>query len=197
MKTMKRILSAGIFITVVATLFSCSSSVEIAKRRYSPGFYVHVSGKSNAPQTSRHGNRQAVIPAEATAEKAAPVIVSAPAEIAETKEQPSENTGRSVIAKTKIHKKAAVASLIKEEAAPVIEKENIQRRAENESLAGKKPAGTSANKVVLIILCFLIPWLAVGLTTDWDIRVLYNLLWTLLFIIPGIIHALIVVSKEG
>ena len=51
---------------------------------------------------------------------------------------------------------------------------------------------------LLYVLCFFIPWLAVGLATDWDMKtVLINLLWTLLCGIPGIIHAIIVVGRNS
>ncbi|MFK8038018.1 MAG: YqaE/Pmp3 family membrane protein [Crocinitomicaceae bacterium] len=50
---------------------------------------------------------------------------------------------------------------------------------------------------LLYVLCFFIPFLAVGLATDWDIKALIiNLILTALCGIPGIIHALIVVSKN-
>ena len=49
---------------------------------------------------------------------------------------------------------------------------------------------------LLYVLCFFIPVLAVGLATDWDVnKVLINLLLTLLCVIPGIIHAFIVVKE--
>ncbi|MBK9190441.1 MAG: YqaE/Pmp3 family membrane protein [Crocinitomicaceae bacterium] len=63
------------------------------------------------------------------------------------------------------------------------------------SKAESKSAGPSRG--VLFILCFLIPWLAVGLATDWDLMPLvFNLLWSLTCI-GGIIHALIVVNREA
>lgn len=50
--------------------------------------------------------------------------------------------------------------------------------------------------IVLFILCFIFPPLAVGLATDWDTEiVIYNILWTLLCGFPGIIHALIIVGR--
>lgn len=50
--------------------------------------------------------------------------------------------------------------------------------------------------IVLFILCFIFPPLAVGLVTDWDTEiVIYNILWTLLCGFPGIIHALIIVGR--
>ncbi|MBK6526190.1 MAG: YqaE/Pmp3 family membrane protein [Crocinitomicaceae bacterium] len=48
-----------------------------------------------------------------------------------------------------------------------------------------------------MVLCFFIPWLAVGLATDWDLKpLIFNLLWSLTCI-GGIIHALVVVSREA
>lgn len=56
---------------------------------------------------------------------------------------------------------------------------------------------TTANRGLLFVLCFLIPWLAVGLATDWDVQiVIYNLLWSLTCI-GAIIHAIIVVNREA
>ena len=50
--------------------------------------------------------------------------------------------------------------------------------------------------IVLFILCFIFPPIAVGLATDWDTEiVIYNILWTLLCGFPGIIHALIIVGR--
>jgi uncharacterized membrane protein YqaE (UPF0057 family) len=61
----------------------------------------------------------------------------------------------------------------------------------------KKQKGEKPPIGLLYLLCFLIPVVAVGLATDWDVMpMVYNLLWTLLCGIPGIIHAIIVVSKN-
>lgn len=51
---------------------------------------------------------------------------------------------------------------------------------------------------LLYVLCFFIPWVAVGLATDWDVKtIIYNILWTLLCGIPGIIHAIIIVGRNS
>lgn len=52
--------------------------------------------------------------------------------------------------------------------------------------------------VLLFILCFVFPPIAVGLATNWDIEtVIYNIIWCVLCGVPGIIHALIVVSRNS
>ena len=50
---------------------------------------------------------------------------------------------------------------------------------------------------LLYLLCFIFPFIAVGIVTDWDITaVIVNILWTFLCGIPGIIHALIIVGRN-
>lgn len=51
--------------------------------------------------------------------------------------------------------------------------------------------------ILLYVLCFLLPPVAVGLVTDWNTNdVILNIILTCLCGLPGIIHALIVVSKN-
>ena len=67
-----------------------------------------------------------------------------------------------------------------------------EAKKSNSSKGGDVPIG------VLYLLCFLFPVLAVGLATNWDLMpMIYNILWTLLCGIPGIIHAIIVVKREA
>jgi uncharacterized membrane protein YqaE (UPF0057 family) len=48
---------------------------------------------------------------------------------------------------------------------------------------------------VLYVLAIIIPPLSVGLYTDWDTPTLWNLVFTLLGWIPGIVHAFIVLTR--
>jgi uncharacterized membrane protein YqaE (UPF0057 family) len=51
--------------------------------------------------------------------------------------------------------------------------------------------------ILLYILCFFLPPIAVGLATNWEEKTLIiSIILTLLCFIPGIIHALIVVSDN-
>ena len=48
--------------------------------------------------------------------------------------------------------------------------------------------------ILLVILCFIIPPIAVGLKTDWDLtKVIISILLSIFFWIPGVIYALLVV----
>jgi uncharacterized membrane protein YqaE (UPF0057 family) len=52
--------------------------------------------------------------------------------------------------------------------------------------------------ILFIILCFVLPPVAVGLATDWETSpVIISILLTMLCGLPGIIHAFIVCSEEG
>ena len=50
-----------------------------------------------------------------------------------------------------------------------------------------------ANKLLLVILAFLLPPLAVGLHSGLGKNFLINLILTIIFWLPGVIHALIVI----
>jgi uncharacterized membrane protein YqaE (UPF0057 family) len=47
----------------------------------------------------------------------------------------------------------------------------------------------------MYVLAVLLPWVAVGLHTNWSMSTVYNILWSFLFVIPGIIHAFIVLGR--
>jgi len=68
-------------------------------------------------------------------------------------------------------------------------------QSENPNWISKIKNVATPSKGVLIVLAIFIPFLAVGLKTDWSISVLWNLLWCCLGVLPGIIHALIIVTK--
>ena len=66
----------------------------------------------------------------------------------------------------------------------------IHTKLKEAKLSGAKP-----DKVVIYVLCVIIPPLAVGLWTDWQMPTVWNILWTLLWWVPGVIHAFIVVTR--
>lgn len=56
-------------------------------------------------------------------------------------------------------------------------------------------AGATTNKLLMVIVAFLLPPLAVGLKEGIGTSFIINLVLTLLFWLPGFIHALIVVLR--
>jgi len=62
----------------------------------------------------------------------------------------------------------------------------------------KKALKNDVPIVLLYILCFFLPFLAVGIATNWDLTaVVINLILCFLFWFPGIIHAIIVVGRNS
>ena len=55
--------------------------------------------------------------------------------------------------------------------------------------------GNDMNKVLLVIIAFFIPPLAVGLKEGIGTSLLINIILTILFWLPGFIHALIVILR--
>ncbi len=77
-------------------------------------------------------------------------------------------------------------------------KEVASSKSMNSTKIVKKALKNDMPKGLLYLLCFLMPWLAVGFATDWDIKtVIINILWTFLCGIPGIIHAIIIVGRNS
>lgn len=56
-------------------------------------------------------------------------------------------------------------------------------------------AGVTTNKLLMVIVAFLLPPLAVGLKEGLGTSFIINVVLTLLFWLPGFIHALIVVLR--
>ena len=66
------------------------------------------------------------------------------------------------------------------------------------AMADAKTAQLGGDKepsIGLYILAILLPPLAVGLYTDWGMPTLFNLIFTLFGWLPGVVHALIVLTR--
>ena len=77
------------------------------------------------------------------------------------------------------------------------EKVQVVKAVRQVKKAAKRGDADGIPTVVLFILAVLLPPIAVGLVTDWDLEeTLINVGLTFLCWLPGIVHALIVVSRE-
>lgn len=73
------------------------------------------------------------------------------------------------------------------------EKKRLFNMAYNQINQAQKN-GTEVDKVLLYVLAVFIPPVAVGLHTNWETTpVLINIILTLLFVFPGIVHAFYVI----
>ncbi len=189
------------FILAVAVLVSASliTSCSIEKRHYMSGY--HVEWKNNNEKsntvTAQQDKTQTVAKNETVAftdeQITAPVIENTTQNAVVT-DVTSENTDVVVNSQTsKINTVVADHDAAKQE---VTVKNNTK---ESVKVAAKQTQNSPADDVpkgLLIVLCFLLPWLAVGLATNWEVKpLIINLLWCLTCI-GGIIHALIVVNRE-
>ena len=102
----------------------------------------------------------------------------------------SETINTTKIEKVKLAMRAPKASSSKEVASA--KKTMASTKLVKKALKDEVPT------ILLYVLCFFIPFLAVGLATDWDVTaVVINLLLCFLFFLPGVIHAIIVVGRNS
>ena len=80
------------------------------------------------------------------------------------------------------------------DALPAKEKTKLIELAVNDAKAAQA-LGKADASVGLYILAVLIPPVAVAIYTDLGMPTVWNILWTLLGYIPGVIHAFIVLSR--
>lgn len=184
---------------VCAILFSsCSSKFGLMKRRYTKGYHVEIAKHHKHKQASSKEDRQhkAVIKqqnsenvrvyAPAGAEniqhsEKSTVLASAPVQIPA---QTHKKNTRLSASRTPIHEQPSTVRSLPDNF--VAEKNTWRLDTGNRSAEG-------VNEVLLLILCILLPPVAVflfhgALTTDFWV----SLLLTILFFLPGIVFALLV-----
>ncbi|WP_066757355.1 YqaE/Pmp3 family membrane protein [Crocinitomix algicola] len=89
------------------------------------------------------------------------------------------------------------ASILKEDLKEIKKDLKSKKKQFRHKKVVAQSSDTSDDEILYYILAIVIPFLAVGLVTDWDIsQVIINILLCCLCGLPGIIHALIVVSKN-
>ncbi|MGV3640597.1 MAG: YqaE/Pmp3 family membrane protein [Adhaeribacter sp.] len=195
-------LRAFLFLLFVAQgLFSCSSREYFTFTGTNPEALSKVKPKV-APAAVAQAAPEAVLPVEAVKPGTAP----APVMTADAGPVAPIKAPRKASTKTE---SPVVASAIAQPVAPVVTgqqlseaREKIASMSKSERKALKKDlrqvigSGLQAdtNMVLLIILAILIPPLAVGLKEGITSRFWISLLLTLLFFIPGMIYALLVVT---
>jgi len=199
MKT-KNIILAGFFLMFMAILMSCGTSVDIAKRQFNNGYYVHIN-------TQKHS-----APAVVTSKEELPVRVennknlvsldAAQADIVISSKEEVVFNENSLSASVETKHPALISRKVED--AVVLEKvvsiENNQLESPKRTYFSKRidrissrfTLGGDAPTIVLILLCLFLPFIAVGIVDDWGTRFLISLLLTLLFWIPGVIYAFIV-----
>lgn len=191
----KFLLPVAAVLTVAVFFASCS----MEKRHYRPGY--HVEWKNNKT-TSATGTEQTSVNTNETTTAVqsfqSPVTVE---NAAAPQQTPAAAPAPVTVVKSKsvIAKSAAVNSVVEKSNTVnnVSAVKSILKKADK-NMTQSQPKKGGPSKGLLIVLAILIPWLAVGLATDWDVKpVVICLLLGFLFCLPGIIYAIIVVNREA
>lgn len=192
---MKKVLLLGGAIMVM--LSSCT----MQKCVYNKGFYVDW---FDAPSFKKSEKMKIQEEKEILAEMSvgtSPVLATAEIETASVSEvqvaPAMEAVKHTSMATPKVALKNMQAPVQSIMASNVSKKEIKDAVKEIKKAVKLESTGGSLPTWALYLLCFIIPPVAVGFATDWDInKVLINVLWCLLCGIPGLIHALIIVSRS-
>lgn len=186
----KIILAAAAIAVTVFTISSCS----VEKRHYMKGYHIEWFGHDNkAPQ---HEQTAAPVKHSENTEAVAVVTnedIQAPAQVAPAPAPAQQSFTPAAAAKAV--KKAAAKTAEANQAVNTV-KNAVVKQAVKNAAKSQKPA-SAPDKGLLIVLAILIPWLAVGLATDWDVKTVVINLLLCLTCIGGIIHAIIVVNKNA
>lgn len=207
-----------VMVSLIGFLYSCSTSNSVvsnrlvSKRKYTDGF--HYNGKVNAKSSDNVAiseektatktilfteDAKSLNPVEEVSkiEKNESVVltenvvstVATESTLVSTKKESTSNNKSTLVNSSE--KQNTIQKTVKQDV-----KANKNSKAEIRKALKEHKAGDDA--ILYIILCILIPFVAVGLATDWDLtKTLICLLLCCLFWLPGIIYAFIICSKEG
>jgi len=204
---MKKTINSLSVLIIGLILFSCSTSNDVAgnfgiqKRKYTKGFSISKKKQFNTG-TSKFETEAIAINHTENSKKEninaieSKIFVKNNIEINTIKLSENLNTKTQTVSATQKYKQINLTTLkdvssLNETFKPSkIIKSKIKK-------VFKKQSPASDDIIIYYLLAFFIPFLAVGLVTDWDVsQVVLNLLLTILCVIPGIIHAFIVVRDN-
>jgi uncharacterized membrane protein YqaE (UPF0057 family) len=187
-------LAAGVAASIIIT--SCS----VEKRHYTSGYSIQWnSKKGNISATEASYVAKQTPKAESKKVVGNKVAVEAPVEQAAITSNTTTKTlvasaNKTVYAPVAKTKNNSFENTVTNNNAKIVEKV----AAANTAKAPVKGEGADIPVWGYILLAIFLPWLAVGFATNWDVlkTVIGVILW-LLFWIPGIIYAFIILAMEG
>ena len=202
MKT-QNLFSLGIITVVALILTSCGTSIDIAKRHFNDGYYIHVN--KNKPVVKKN---EMVLENK---ENDLNLTVSEKVSVAENQIKiesislKTENVNDNAMAvassdnKPLFSKKKAFAINAAEDNSVNRVKTDFgfrkhfsNAKKESELQRHHSSQGSDVPAIILILLCLFLPFIAVGIVDNWGTRFLISILLTILFWIPGVIYAFIV-----
>lgn len=190
----------NLFLLALTIVFlgSCSTQFQITKKQHSAGYYVSITN-NNSKVSFKETNNQANFNIIETETKELNNLKIADASI---KKVESTNISINEVfeSKTNSVKTSSDNQLNKLDAQEI--KSNIKsNKKEFKSLLKKAKnsdlSDSELMEILLIILCIILPFIAVGIYTDWDlIKVLICLALCILFWLPGIIYAFLTIFDK-
>lgn len=215
MKTKKIMSKMLISLSLVGLLMSCSTSNEVVsngifqKRKYKKGWYINSNDKIAKKSIKEEGKNNSIVKEEVNDEIAQIPVIKLKEKQLSTNETNVVLISKEYLKENKVSPndkididKTLLASNNENNAINVltpleIVKYSVESMNKQKEINKKSQTKSGGIKILLIILAFFIPFLASGIATGWkDLIWLYTLLWTLLFFLPGLIHAIIVISKN-
>jgi len=193
-KILLSIVAASVFVA------SCNTSLTVQKKQHSNGYYVSLSTTEKKDQKEENG-----VAVNKQDKKAVSKEVSASKKelsTAATQETSKSSQVSATVEKTAASQKAVVT---KEQTSTTTTSKTAKVKEVVKAVKAVKSAAKDANNnmddrsILLVILALLLSPLAVGLATNWNSRdlIINILLWVFCLGIGGIIHAFIVLSREG
>lgn len=197
------VISAALMLGACATSNDVVSGGVFTKRKHNKGYHVNLASRNKTSQkTEKESIAYAETPVAANEAIDAPVTYNAVTQDAVSITEPTREETKVVVAETPGSVKEAsetTASKTIQHYTKAEKKQIVQAAKEfkKQTKKAQKEGNSGPEPILLYILCFIIPPVAVGLATDWETKpVIINIILTLLCGIPGIIHAIIVVSKN-
>ncbi|MDB9931490.1 YqaE/Pmp3 family membrane protein [Flavobacteriales bacterium] len=205
---MKKVLSIGLGLIFLA---SCSTSSDVAsnklfqKRKYKKGWHVNstrnVEEKTKVIQSDEIVESKSIeTKEEITYEQEVTSSAAVAQENVLTETADVVNAEESIKSKVvfQSREQLVVASEISN---PIVEGvvSSIEKDVftQNKNEKNKEDSSDDDMLILLYVLAVLIPFVAVGIVTDWDLEtVLINILLSILCYIPGVIHAFIIIRDR-
>lgn len=217
---MKRRLQRGLLaLSMLGLVASCSTTNDVAsnrgiqKRKYTKGYFIdfnHIKG-GNTQSEDNLAKNEDVNTDEVTRVEENSLVRSIEQEVVYVEEAQALPTVETVVVSSEnqavtAHDKTTSATeneiIEKVEVTELNEFTTPNKLTRNQRKSMKSAVTTTVNEssddaILYYILALLIPFLAVGLVTNWDVtKVVICLLLSIFFWIPGIIYAIIVVSNN-
>jgi uncharacterized membrane protein YqaE (UPF0057 family) len=190
MKKIFKLILIGVSVAVIAP--ACS----IEKRVHNPGYHItwnSLKSSTNGAETAEQTPTEKTH-AHATISKlqtnAAKSILDK-STVTEEMQASTKAADKKIVAVNKTA--TAVAPIASKKAFNQHDLKKIAKASATKKGVKNTPANNNDDELILLyLLAILIPFVAVGIVTDWDLTdVVINLLLCLLCYIPGVIHAFI------